>query len=549
MTPSRRKFKLRIWALALGYFAFYLPYAVLIKIVTTQLWPGIDTQISGFRLLPPVTISTALVSVGIVSLKKWWRFCSRREVFGRSVPCPTGLVVLSGLGTALIIGTTTLAFTFSGMSILLALVLMRGGVLTIAPVVDLMFRRRVRWFSWAALAFAMPAVLVALAKVDSLSLNVVGAAIIGLYLTGYVLRLPCVTRLAKTQDSDVTNRYFVEEMTIALCFLIAIPAALALIGKGEIMLALRQGFTQLLASNITFPALLIGALYAGLYYFGTLIYLDCRENTFCIPLNRGASLLAGVVGTVVMFWLFKQPPPAKSQFASAAMIVVALLFLSPLHHPQRTFKTLRTSLAALYQFLVEVFFGTLAPISSPGGQSVSAGDYLTIEKNVKPPRISEQPRIFLFVCSGNTCRSPIAAAIANAEIAFRMNVAFADLKTVNVKALSAGLAAREGMPMTPEAQEVLRSINVPVAKHAAQNLTVELADRAEMIFCMTRAHRKAIIKVIPSVSAKTFCLDDEVDIEDPIGKGLDAYFNCALRIRDLIVTRFNELGLQDAPQS
>ncbi len=49
-------------------------------------------------------------------------------------------MVLSGLGTAIIIGTTTLAFTFTGVSILFALLLMRGGVLIIAPTVDLLYQ-------------------------------------------------------------------------------------------------------------------------------------------------------------------------------------------------------------------------------------------------------------------------------------------------------------------------------------------------------------------------------------------------------------------------
>src|SRR5260370_827191 len=128
----------------------------------------------------------------------------------------------------------------------------------------------------------------------------------------------------------------------------------------------------------------------------------------------------------------------------------------------------------------------------------------------------------------------MAAAIANAEIAARLGIPFAALETVNVRALSAGVSARTGAPLTPEAQEVLRSLNVPVRPHAARNLTSELADQAEMIFCMTSAHRKAVIDVLPSVAWKTFCLDAGRDIEDPIGLGVTAYINCAERIRRLM---------------
>jgi protein-tyrosine-phosphatase len=521
MTSSRRQFKLRIWGLALGYFAFYLPYSVLIKLLTTKLWPGIQTQVSGFRLLPGVLISTVLVMLVVVSIKGWWKFIGRRNVFGRSIPCPGGLVILSGLGTALIIATTTLAFTFSGVSILFALVLMRGGVLMIAPAVDLLFGRRVRWFSWIALVLAIAAVLLAIANVDRIEMKFVVAAVIGLYLTGYLFRLPCVTRLAKTEDPTITRRYFVDEVTIALVFLIVIPVVLALIGKGEFLLELRYGFTHLFTSNIALPSFLIGGLYACLYWFGTLIYLDCRENTFCIPLNRGSSLLAGVVGSFLLFFAFNQPAPNEVQLAGAGMIVVALLFLSPLHHPIRTYERVHVALGRSYAALLAMVFRRLQPAA----------------------QLSQRQRLFLFVCSGNTCRSPMAAAMTNAEIAFRLKIPFAELETVNIQAVSAGLTARPGMPMTAEAQQTLRSLDVPVGPHASRNLTVELGEQAEMIFCMTSAHRKAVIEMLPSVASKTYCLDSAGDVEDPMGKSFEAYVNCALRIRSCIRLRFNELGL------
>jgi protein-tyrosine-phosphatase len=137
----------------------------------------------------------------------------------------------------------------------------------------------------------------------------------------------------------------------------------------------------------------------------------------------------------------------------------------------------------------------------------------------------------------------MAAAIANAEIATRFKIPFAALKTVNVRALSAGVSARVGAPLTPEAQETLHSLDVPVRSHAACNLTVELANEAEMIFCMTSAQRQAVIEIIPSVARKTYCLDHVGDIEDPIGKGLAVHLNCARRIQYLVRLRFDELDL------
>jgi protein-tyrosine-phosphatase len=74
-----------------------------------------------------------------------------------------------------------------------------------------------------------------------------------------------------------------------------------------------------------------------------------------------------------------------------------------------------------------------------------------------------------------------------------------------------------------------------------------LAHQVELIFCMTRAHREAVIDMIPSVAWKTHCLDPEADIEDPIGKGLETYLKCAGRIRSLIRLRLDEAQLTARP--
>lgn len=542
---THRQFKLEIWWLALGYFLFYAPYAAFIKVTTNGLWPGVSGPVSGFRLLPAVVISTAVVLPVIASVAGWWNHAGRRQIFGRSVPFPRPLVFLSGLGTAIIIGTTTLIFTFRGVSIVFALVLMRGGVLIMGPIVDRFFQRRVRWFSWGAFAVTVVAILVAIADVNNYQLSTVTAMIIIAYLSGYLLRIPCATKLAKSDDRATNYRYFVEEQIVAMLFLVAIPAAFAMLGKGEIMMELRQGFTGFFTSSFTLPALIIGALYACLYCFGTLIYLDCRENTYCIPLNRGSSLLAGFCASYALTLFFGQKPPSVAQLGSAGLLVMALLLLSPFHHVlEHALEKVRLSFAKAYGILVNIGADRRGqPIHSPSAQPVLAGNASVTQKGVSDREKLDQPqRIFLFVCSGNTCRSPMAAAIANLEIAERLKIPFEALETVNVKALSAGVSAKVGAPLTDEAQEVLRSLNVPVQPHAARSLTVELADQAEVIFCMTSAHRKAVIDMIPSVAWKTYCLDRESDLEDPIGMGLAVYATCARRIQNLVRLRLDEIS-------
>jgi len=544
MASHKRQFKLRVWWLAAGYFLFYAPYAAFIKITTTGLWPGVNGQISGFRLLPAVVMSTAVVLPVIVSLAGWWPHAGRRQIFGFGVPFPRPLVFLSGLGTAIIIGTTTLIFTFPGVSIVFALLLMRGGVLIMGPIVDRVFKRRVRWFSWVAFAVVVPAVLVAVADVKNYRLSLVTAAIIVAYLSGYLLRIPCATKLAKSADTTTNYRYFVEEQMVAVFFLVAIPAVFALIGHGEIMMELRSGFTGVFTSGITIPGIIIGALYACLYCFGTLIYLDCRENTYCIPLNRGSSLLAGFAASYALAVPFGQKPPSVAQIGSAGLLVIALLVLSPFHHViEHALDKFRLWLAKAYRAFLATEPGREGSMFYPlGTEPLRAAEVKPTQRGLSGQAQIEKQRIFLFVCSGNTCRSPMAAAIANAEIAARMQIPFEALETVNARALSAGVSAKAGSPLAPEAQMALRAMNVPMKPHSARNLTLELAEQAEMIFCMTRAQRSAVIEMIPTVAGKTYCLDVQQDIADPIGKGMPAYLSCARLMRELIRLRFDQLN-------
>jgi hypothetical protein len=305
-----------VWAFGLGYFLFYGPYSALIKIVTKR-------GLSGFELLPATIVGTVLAMPVVLTLLGWWKYAGIRM---------SGTIVLSGLGTAAIIGCTTLAYTFRGVSIIVALLMMRGGVLILAPLVDIMFRRHVRWFSVAALALSLGALALVFSHARTFDITLAALLNIALYLSGYVVRLPCMTRVAKSHDVEVTRHYFVRELLVAMVALVAVPAIIAFAGTGTTAAALRRGFTSFWLTPDVAPALAIGALYAGLYVFGTLIYLDRRENTFCIPLNRGSSLLAGVVASFVMARFGGFATPTGVELAAAGLILFALMLLSPFHH-------------------------------------------------------------------------------------------------------------------------------------------------------------------------------------------------------------------------
>ena len=91
----------------------------------------------------------------------------------------------------------------------------------------------------------------------------------------------------------------------------------------------------------------------------------------------------------------------------------------------------------------------------------------------------------------------MAAAIANAEIATRLGIAYEALETVNVRALSAGVSARVGAPLTDEAAEVLRLVERASETPRSAKSDAGTSRKAELIFCMTKAHRQAVVEMLP----------------------------------------------------
>ena len=131
-----RQYGLGIWGLALGYFIFYIPYSALTKSLSDGQLPGMEGSVSGFELLPATVIAVAITMPLITTMMGWWKYLGHRKILGLTIPCPNRWTFLSGISFAVIIATTTLAYTFSGISIVFALLLMRGGVLILAPIVD-----------------------------------------------------------------------------------------------------------------------------------------------------------------------------------------------------------------------------------------------------------------------------------------------------------------------------------------------------------------------------------------------------------------------------
>lgn len=150
----------------------------------------------------------------------------------------------------------------------------------------------------------------------------------------------------------------------------------------------------------------------------------------------------------------------------------------------------------------------------------------------------------LFVCSGNTCRSPMAAALARKLIADHMGVSQAELSDRGYDIASAGTMAMPGMRATPQAADAVAELGGELASHRSQPLTVELINHADVIITMGGAHTEGVLSLVPSAAARTLTLDPEGDVEDPIGLDAEHYRNLAGRIREMIRRRLGETVLK-----
>lgn len=156
----------------------------------------------------------------------------------------------------------------------------------------------------------------------------------------------------------------------------------------------------------------------------------------------------------------------------------------------------------------------------------------------------------LFVCTGNTCRSPLAEAVFRRLASDRLGCPEEKLLDHDLDVFSAGVAAADSSPASPEAIQALQERGISLSHHLSQQVTDEMLAKSDLVLAMTAGHLGVLQNARPDLASRMRTLrPDGRGISDPIGGTLDEYRRCADEITACLESLLDALIQKDTEPS
>ncbi|MDD5656079.1 MAG: hypothetical protein PHF00_02360 [Elusimicrobia bacterium] len=325
----------RLVQLCLAYYAFYVVFGTATKCFTGAA-ATVSPPMTDMEFLVWSTLGGSLLCLAVVFAAGWHR--SGRAAPG--LPPELAYIIPSGICTAVIIPTTTLLYMLL-KSVMVAMVVMRASIIVVSRLVDEaqlrqgILRKKVFWEENVAVVFAVAAaggqaVLAKGGDFDFLS-NGAAMAVLSSYIAAYALRIYIMNYYKNTRPKGAPSRntwfFSIEQIAASLTMLLAaVVIARSACAAGparSFQAALDQPHPGALS------AVLAGAVYGLVAFFSVFIFMfKGRTATFAGLVNRLTSLAAGTTATLLSFLLFGGRFPGRADWASLALILVAISFLA-----------------------------------------------------------------------------------------------------------------------------------------------------------------------------------------------------------------------------